>query len=455
MEGTDTMPPLYYVLVSWMLRFFGDPHLGLRALSLIGFALALGLMYSYLERKVDGRTALVGAAFLMTTSLGPFAYEGRPYAVMIAALMGAIWAWEETAKKRWWAWILLCCLVLAMSMHYYAVFALPAFFAAEAMVMFQSPSHFRIWNWVAISGSLATLLIWMPYLAALKKVFGGGFWARSGVRQVFSTHVHHLHLATVAGLFIALGLTWFVVMQLRRGDKATFQFDAARIKKFKREDYVLCAGLLWVSVVGVTATFLTGGGMTTRYLLPEVLAGSIGVAMVSTYLSRNLQAVLVGLLFLIFGISHNSEFVAVLQKPLAEQRLEMATHVEPKLLQAAGFTLPVVLEDGIQFFPVSYYASGDVAGRLHYLLDKQAAIRLVKSDTVDVALEIMARRMPIKVEAYDRFIRRHREFFMMSPDGTLFAWLGRRLVEEGFVLKLVAQEGGQRLFHVQAPDVGR
>ena len=85
-DAADTNPPAFYVAARIANWFAADDHLAHRLPSIAGFVGALICVFLFLSRRVSKLSALVGATFLLVTPLSEYAYEARPYALMIGCL---------------------------------------------------------------------------------------------------------------------------------------------------------------------------------------------------------------------------------------------------------------------------------------------------------------------------------------------------------------------------------
>ena len=123
--GTESTPPLYYLLAWGWGRLLGIDEWGLRSLSaLIGVA-TVPATFAAARHFAANRAALVAAA-LVTCSpmLVWFSQEARAYGLLVlgvaASLLVFARAWEAPTPRRLAAWALVCGLMLLT--HYYAVF---------------------------------------------------------------------------------------------------------------------------------------------------------------------------------------------------------------------------------------------------------------------------------------------------------------------------------------------
>jgi mannosyltransferase len=188
----DIHPPLYYWLLHFWIRLFGQSEVAVRSLSAVAAVLLVGVIYQLGARLFDRRAGLM-AAFIAAVS--PFqvyyAQEARMYALL--ALLGAltIWAtvewmlpgneeWEQDPKgfgkplgsakrSRRLTWALLY--VLSAAAGLYTQYAFPVVLAAANLAVLtaiwqsrrQRAVARRLAEWLAMQAiPLALYLPWLP-----------------------------------------------------------------------------------------------------------------------------------------------------------------------------------------------------------------------------------------------------------------------------------------------------
>jgi 4-amino-4-deoxy-L-arabinose transferase-like glycosyltransferase len=118
LPGSESTPPLYYVLAWIWVRVFGAGEVGLRSLSaLIGTATIVVL--AAIAVRLGGRRAALAAAAVAAFSplLIWYSQEARAYALLV--LMCALSLWF-LLREDWRGWAITAALALAS--HYFAVF---------------------------------------------------------------------------------------------------------------------------------------------------------------------------------------------------------------------------------------------------------------------------------------------------------------------------------------------
>jgi mannosyltransferase len=176
----DIHPPLYYWLLHFWMRLFGQSEVAVRSLSSVAAVLLVAVIYRLGVRLFDRRAGLM-AAFVAAVS--PFqvyyAQEARMYALL--ALLGALTVWAtvewmgmrapegEEARESRLPWALLY--VLSATAGLYTQYAFPVVLAATNLAVLahlwqtrkQEPVAPRLAGWLAMQAiPLALYLPWLP-----------------------------------------------------------------------------------------------------------------------------------------------------------------------------------------------------------------------------------------------------------------------------------------------------
>jgi mannosyltransferase len=123
--GSESSPPLYYLLEWLWTQLFGTGEVGLRSLSALLGTATIPAVWALGRRLGGNRAGLVAAALLaVNPMLIWFSQEARAYALLalLGALAALLWlrALELPKTSRLLAWGLVGALALAT--HYYAIF---------------------------------------------------------------------------------------------------------------------------------------------------------------------------------------------------------------------------------------------------------------------------------------------------------------------------------------------
>jgi len=167
-QGADGQPPFFYLIersTAWVIL---NEHIGYRLLPALGFLCTLILVYVFVKTQNGAVPALVCASLLLMTPLFTiYAAEARPYSPLTACIAIALVCYQRVPNALWVSGMFLS-LLLASSLHYYAVFAIGPFFLAELTVVYET-KKVRCWVWLALLMSLIPLGISWSLLMGMKR----------------------------------------------------------------------------------------------------------------------------------------------------------------------------------------------------------------------------------------------------------------------------------------------
>src|SRR4029450_6156387 len=99
-------------------------------------------------------------------------------------------AWQR-ASSRYWSFLLAFTLMAGVSIHYYAVFALLPFTAAE-VTWSVSNGRMRPRVWLALmAGGLSFVAYW-PLLSGLREVYGQYYWAKASIFRAIASYDEYM-----------------------------------------------------------------------------------------------------------------------------------------------------------------------------------------------------------------------------------------------------------------------
>jgi hypothetical protein len=430
-------------------RLVLDDHLGYRLPSILGLLGTVFCIYVILSKRINHLSALLGATFVLCTQLADYAYEARPYALVIGCISGAILAWQRIDDSRLYSVIVALTLAAAVSLHYYAILVWPAFLMGETSVwIFQR--RFRIGAWTALVAGALPLLFFAPLLLKLRQYYGQNFWAKPSIKEAFLAHDWLFTFGGHWGVLFAAGVTVIVlyVSITRTGQSDGSGNRQVEVGAFPIEEQALTLMLLWLPVIAVAAAKVSHGGMTERYMLPTVLGGALALGYVIDKMPSAGRLLLLILLLINYAFSSVSVARNLIKGSLLETRTA-ATREVAMVGQLAESALPIVISDELRYLPMAYYTPADSNGRLYAIADPQAAVMSAdsKSDSVDLALLVLRLYFPLQVEDYIGFVSRHREFLLVLGGGR-FDWWPARLAHDGYTLRLLSAEGGTKVYKV-------
>jgi hypothetical protein len=449
-DGVDLQPPLNTFATRIAYQTFGTGPIATRLPPLAGFCLLTLVVASMLRRRVGMTLALAGALIPLQTAAYRYGYEARGYGLMLGCYALAVFAWAEAAQgRRRRLWIPVCAGALATGVwaHYYAAFAFVAIGVAELGRWARARRIDRAMLGGVAAGGLLTLPLLLLVAVAVEQ--SPRFWARAGEGDVASAYRFLFDslwwiFVSFPGALVLLALIATAVtgsVWRRRNFDSSLPAPAATVVLPLHEAVALILTGLGPLLM-LTAARVSSGAFTPRYGLTAVVAAAIGLPLLVRQLAPR-------------GSLAEVLLLAVLAIPLVRSAAVSATHPRivadplaerPLLSQELSRPGPLVGSGSLTYLQLWYYAPPLQRGRLTYLVDPGAALRLTGSDTFDHGYLALARWTPVTVQPYQEFVARHPEFRLYAAGS---GWLLTALEEEGAVLELRGVEPGGRVFHVK------
>lgn len=451
MEAVDANPPPYYYATRFARTLVSDDHIANRLPSILGFLLVILGVYAALADRVDRISALAAATLPLTLPAASFAYEARPYGLMLACVCCAILAWQRTGHGHQWEWALAGSLAAAVSLHYYAVLVWPAFVAAECVRSYLHRT-LRPRVWAALVVGALPLLVFRGHLAVLQEYYGHNPWSTPTLGQIVGgpnllftvRHAGFLFaVAVAAGLAYRVVKSRWIPQPLARLSAGT---DATK-RPWTIEEDILVLGLLAIPAVGVAIAAIFDGDMADRYMLPAVVGGAIGVGLLLAGATAPLRWFVLLALLGIYASQIRPLIPDLLQGRLADRRAARARSLESLIRPQMSPGAPIVVSDVLKYLPLTRYLSPDLQPDLYALVDPVSAVQYAGTDSVDRNLQVLRRYVQLGVVDYPAFVSAHRTFLLVSTGGT-FDWWPARLLQDGHQLTLLAAENEVRIYRV-------
>ncbi len=442
--GMDGQPPAFYLVERLFVALVPNEHIAFRLPSIIAFACLLICVFIFVRTRNGRKYALVCTAVLLLTPLhSRYATEARPYSLFAACVALALVCYQR-APAAGWVLLMSLSLGLAECFHYYAVFALIPFMAAEVVLSLQT-RRLRWIVWLGIFCGFVPLAASWRILAAVKAHVAAHFWSPPTFHNLGSVIGAAFHGASFMGIAVAAigsvaSFAAIAVIAERgfRGDRAADPFAHER---------VLAIALLNLPIMDFIAARITHGGFVGRYAVPALLAVPLLIAYILPRLQpRSVTLLAFYLAFLIstreavFWISGGLHPVGVLSPDSAVEAL----------VSSVGYSdLPVVFSSGLDYLPIAYYAPPDWARRFVAVVDPPQAVVYAGSDNLDTELITLKSYLPLQVEEFPAFASEHPVFLLYSGEQIFqFDWWPARLRHDGDSLQELATAAGKKIYLV-------
>ena len=184
--NVDAVHGVYYLFMHYVVDAFGTGEVAVRMPSLIGTAIAAGLLGLLGEMLQSWRTGLLaGLLFACAPAVSQYAQDARPYGIVYALVVAMTMALVAalTGRHRRTTWILYgLALLTSAAMHLLVVLILPAYAIGVGIIARRERSWRPVAWWSAVSIVALAPLIPLVRLVLAQKTTAG--WIRPPGRAV-------------------------------------------------------------------------------------------------------------------------------------------------------------------------------------------------------------------------------------------------------------------------------
>ncbi len=442
LAGVDGAPPLHAFLLHAVHATLGDGEVAVRVPAWLGFGTFLLALFAFTRRRLGTIYGFITVLFLLKTGAYPYAYEARPYGILLGLAGLALLSWQEAATgrhRRLGLAGLFLGLFLGIANHYYAVFAIVALGSGE---LARTMERRRLDGAIAAALVLpfAAFIPLLPVIRAVRTRLFAHSWAPPHPEQILGTYGMLLRpaLVTLVAVTIVVG-----VLRLTRSDPPI----PSRTKRggFNPHELAALGGFVLIPAAAVLTAMAETGTYTFRYGIPAIIGLSVFFTIAVRRLSRGGTTTAV-LLLLMISLAVLKDAGRAVAAPKDPRAAVLAMH--PLLLTLPETPTPVAVGDPHAFIQARHYLPRAIADRLVYLNDPEAALQYTGDDTAERNLSIVGEVVDLDVPDYRPFILAHRSFWTYE---TRPRWLIRRLEEDGAALTLIRRASGSRLCRVVFP----
>jgi hypothetical protein len=448
MARGEQTPPLFFAITRLSFRLFGVNLLSIRLPEILAFLAMTVCLYVFARRRMSSMSALCAAAFPLVTTAFPYAYEARPYGLVLgfAALALLSWQTATSAEGRARPFAVACLaasLAAAVSSHYYGVFVLVPLALGEAVrIVTRRRLDMAVWGALVIS---VVPLVWHLPLIKAGTAYAGAFWSppRWGNLPDF-----YRDLLTPALIPVAAILILGTIQRAAVDESPSPTRDGERTLPL--HELAAIVGFVLIPVVSVGAAELVTGAFVNRYALAAViglsaLAGlSTEVAFRQRPAARGLVAVSLAAWFV---VSQAHE----LRRPTgASLPVSPAAIARPMEWVAAvpERDLPLVVADPHNFTVLSHYGAPAITSRIVYLADPDCALKVLGHNSVERGMvDLIEPWFHMNVVPFEPFVATHSRFLVYGNFVGLgfLNWLAPELRARGWHMELLNHDGGDML----------
>ena len=435
LDAADALPPLSFVLTAAAHAGFGAGEWATRLPSILAWGVASGALFHLIAKRYGAACGLAAMLLTWLTWGYEYAYEARPYSLVVAFGALGLLCWRalcEGRRPKTAALGLASCLAAAVSCHYYAVLLWAPLAAGEAARTWRS-GKVEVPFWTALVVGASPLLAYLPLIEASRRTYSEGFWSPVTNTDILGTYIFLLMpalwpLAVIAPLLLTVA--WH---------RSRSPGGPAPLRRSQPLHETVAFGVLaGLPVLAVALAWWVTKAYHYRYSLAAVLGiGWLFAHLVrratggrDTYLAMVVLALLAAFVGTRFGLVIPASLArhAPGSNDLGYQRFDVLDQPQ---------ALPIAVSSPILYPLHAHYAPELYASRLVYVSSPEAALHYRQANTPDLNLRGLARWAPLRVVDYEEFVARHEEFLIYDRPNSRFAWLKEKLEDDGRRLSLL------------------
>jgi hypothetical protein len=403
--GPDLNPPLHYLALRGAYALFGQNTLALRLPSILG-VWVLGLcLYQFVANRCGRMYGWVALLFPLAAGALPFAYEGRPYGIVLGFSGIALLCWQSATLPNGQRTGALLGLALsiagAVSSHFYAVLILIPFGLGE-LVRIVVRKRLDLAVGLALVAPLGVLVVYRPIIAHARS-WANNFWARPDLSGVLLAY--DLLLGDAVPALMVAGIAGAVWLALARPGMTVREGDSASTRLAPHE-VVVAAAFALLPIFAFLLAKLSTGALADRYTLPAIIGFALLLAFATFHVARG-RALIAGALALILfgGFLMNTA-----------RNLRRASRTTPAQFDLARLpetathpNTPIVVSDPLLYLQMYHYARRSTTRRLAYVI--------IENSTAERGLDSLKRWVPLQVVPYEDFVDSHDAFLIYRLTG--------------------------------------
>ena len=209
--------------------------------------------------------------------------------------------------------------------------------------------------------------------------------------------------------------------------------------------------------MGITVALIMHSGYTPYYVIPTYLGIALLLTQVIFWVDQRIRLpnATFPIFLILFAICNHAVLTPL--SPLSKSWYTWpVAHVDrPSILADTNQDLPIVITDSHLFLQQSYYRTRGCPLSYSYILHA--------NPDEDTTLLCMSRLRPLydaDIKEYEEFLQQYTRFYLLTSPGNLYRALDdrllrKRLVEDGWGLKILRKEHGTQLELVESNKSSR
>jgi hypothetical protein len=434
-------PPLFHFLVLYFLRIFGPTEFGTRLPSVLAYTLMSLLLYRFVRKYADVYTGLAVLALCLACGTFQYAYEARPYALVLAADTLALLCWSnivDTQHNRKLALSgLFLGVAIAVGSHWFGGLVLVPLVFGEVVRNWQT-RKIDVGVWAALVVGGTTVVAYLPLLKAASE-YQSLPWRGAHLWDIFSTFqlVMQPCLVPLTVLMVILALARFM-----------FGTPPPELERPSIPSPVfICVVLLALTPF---PGFLVGRLVSQTFHPRYVLLCTIGLLFLVSLTIRKAvgrSAVWMGLSVLIIG-----GYATLLQY---RQLSSLPFGGDASILAdvsvfSAEPSLPIVPSDIELLLRLEAHGPASLRTRCVYATDP-SSVRILHHNTELLCTRALRRWTRLPIRDLSSFLSVYPRFYVIGPISPINGtrdWVVRRMLEEHADIALQGAFAGEPVYLV-------
>jgi hypothetical protein len=434
-------PPLFHFLTHYCLRIFGPGEFPTRLPSVVAYTFMSFVLYRFVRRYADVYTGLGVVALCLLCGAFPYAYDARPYTLVLAAGAMALLCWATLVEERPLRGLALVGLflgmVVAVGSHWFGFLVLAPFAISEVLRTWQRRKiDYAVWT--ALIGSAVTALAYLPLLKAASE-YRTLPW--KGVELGDIPASFQLALEPCLAPLILL----LVILATAR-----FLFSAPSIKRERSPiptPVFVCVVLLALSPF---SGFLAGKLVSHAFQPRYVLFCAIGLLILISLAIRDAVARRArGMAFAVLLIGGYACFLRYHELSALPRSGDPLAFADVSVFSSQP-SLPVVPGGNGLFLRIEAHAPASLRERCVFPTDP-SFVRILRQNTNFLMIEALRRWTNLPITDLSSFRKSYPQFYVIQVTGSP-SWLVQRLLEDHANLALQGTYDGNPVYLV---DVNR
>jgi len=408
LDGCDLTPPLYSIVVHFLLAWMPSDSLAVRLPSTLGFCGMFFGLVAFCRRRWPAEYAVI-PALIASSACIRYATEGRSYGLVLGCMAGALVCWQAAAegkRRRVTVPLLALCLMAGVALHFFAVFVAVPLVVAEIVRWIKS-RKFDFAVLATLAAGLPVLLLHYPMIDAAKPI-QEHYWSPARWSTLTDMYIAYTKAMCLVPVLV-LVVSWLIPKRLLAdGPKVSRGLTTAEWAA------VLTFPLLPLGIF-VLSNFATGI-FVDRYVLWAVAGSALAIGAGLYERAGRKTAVGIGtsavLLYTIFAAEVSGLQVLTFSPESAQQIQDLS--------RLTDNSQPLVVANVHVFQEVSYYVDPKLRDRLIFPENQELELQYLGQDTAALTMPAFGRHAKLQVVDYDSLVLAHPRFILVAgPDDYL------------------------------------